>query len=67
VSSSAIRLSWIDEPLEIVGALVADATGQPTRSTGLPRPEDAVFVCFAVTHDGLEIAVTADEITGADR
>ena len=67
VSSSTIRLSWIDEPLEIVGALVADAAGQPTRHTGLPRPEDAVFVYFAVTHDGLEIAVTADEITGADR
>jgi hypothetical protein len=64
VSSSTIRLSWIDEPLEIVGALVADAAGQSTRCVGLPRPENAVFVYFAVTHDGLEIAVTADEITG---
>lgn len=67
VSSSTIRLSWIDEPLEIVGALVADAVGQPTRRAGLPRPEDAVFVYFAVTRDELEIAVTAAEITGSDR
>ena len=64
LSSSAIRLSWIAEPVEVVGALVADAAGQPTRCAGLPEADDEVFVYFAVTLDGLEIAVTADEIAG---
>ena len=62
LSSSTIRLSWMSEPVEVVGALVADAAGQPTRRDGLPQPEDDVFVYFAVTPDGLEIAITADEI-----
>ena len=51
----------------VVGALIADAAGQPTRRDGLPQPEDEVFVYFAVTPDGLEIAITADEIAGSQR
>ena len=67
LSSSTIRLSWSSEPVEVVGALIADAAGQPTRRDGRPQPEDEVFVYFAVTPDGLEIAITADEIAGSQR
>jgi hypothetical protein len=56
-----IRLNWFDQPVEVIGALVVGPNGDPVRVQGPPAGDAAVYLYFAVTDDGLEIAVSRDE------
>lgn len=57
-----LRLDWFDEPVEIVGALIAAPNGDAVRVQGPPPDGTSVYLYFAVTQDGLEIAVSRDEL-----
>lgn len=61
-ADGTLSVRWIDEPLQVVGALVADRDGQPVRVAGRPGPEDRVFLFFAIAEDGLEVAIGPDEL-----
>jgi hypothetical protein len=63
VPGSTVRVRWFAEALGVVGALV-HRNGGPERVVGLPEPGDAVYLWFATTADGLEVALTHEDIAG---
>lgn len=56
-----LRLDWFDRPVRVVGALVLTEDETVERVEEVPDDAD-VAVYFAVTADGTEIVVSADEI-----
>lgn len=60
--AAEVRVRWFDGPLRVVGALIADGDGQPARTAGVPDPDDRVFLLFAETEDGLEVAISREEL-----
>ena len=65
--SGTIRVRWFEQPLSVVGALVRAGDGSPARIHGIPDRGDPVLLWFAATDDGLEVAITQEDLgpTGA--
>jgi hypothetical protein len=57
-----IRVRWFERPLSVVGALVRGDDGSPARIHGVPDRGDTVLLWFAATDDGLEVAITQEDL-----
>ena len=61
-SFEVVRVDWFDEPLTVVGAVVADVGGLPERVTGVPPEGARVFLWFAEAPDGTELAISRNDL-----
>jgi hypothetical protein len=62
VREGLLEVEWLDEPVRVVGALVADDDGLPVRVEGVPHDKADVFLYFAVSDDGMELAITSEDL-----
>ena len=63
-TTSSLQLDWLDEPVEVVAAVLTGDDGPVVRVDRPPRAGERVAVSLARTSDGLEIAVSSDEVAG---
>jgi hypothetical protein len=63
--AGTIRVRWFERPLAVVGALVRGEDGSPSRIHGVPHQGATVLLWFAATDDGLEVAITQEDLARA--
>jgi hypothetical protein len=61
---SSLSVDWLEEPVEIIATMLVDEEGQIRRVNRPPKPDEMAQIYLAVTVDGLEVAISADEIVG---
>jgi hypothetical protein len=64
IGDTTLSVSWLEEPVEIVATMLVDEEGQIRRVNRPPQPDETAQIYLAVTVDGLEVAVSADEVMG---